>query len=246
MNIAIVDDVPAETADLINAINEYSALNRLETEVSCFGSAEEFLADFSPLKYTFIVMDIYMNGQTGLEAVRKIRERDKNALIIFMSSSDEHYADALRLHAFDFLKKPPAKERIFELMDDVTEKTTDVCPSLEFVCSKETIRLPYDHIASISANGHYSEITAEDKSIYKTRMPYSAVYEILSADNRFLEINRGTTVNLDMITKIDDKGICHLTNGTDLPVNVKKCKTIINTWQNYMFAVLRNETRRRK
>lgn len=246
MNIAIVDDVPAETTEFINAVKEYSGLNRFEAEVTCFGSAEEFLAHFAPLKYTLIVMDIYMTGQTGLEAVGKIKELDKNALIVFMSSSDEHYPDALRLHAFDFLHKPPSKERIFELLDDITEKTTAVCSNLEFVCDKETIRLPYNRIAAIIASGHYSEITDDDKTVYKTRMPYSTVCEILSADSRFLEINRGTTVNLDMITKIDDKNVCHLKNGTDLPVNVKKCRNIINTWQNYMFAVLRNETIRRK
>ena len=276
MNIAIVDDVPAETAEFVNAVKEYGGLNRIGTHISCFGSAEEFLADFAPLKYTFIVMDIYLSGadasahspviraknnesaasngrigsggspQTGLEAVKKIRALDKNALIVFMSSSDEHYPDVLRLHAFDFLQKPPSKERIFELLDDITEKTTEVAVNLEFVCGKETIRLPYDRIAAVTASGHYSEVTDDDNNVYKTRMPYSAVCDILSSDSRFLEINRGTTVNLDMIKTIDDKNVCNLKNGTALPVNVKKCRDIINTWQNYMFAVLRNETIRRK
>ena len=246
MNIAIVDDVPAETAEFINAVKEYGGLNRIGTNISSFGSAEEFLADFAPLKYTFIIMDIYMTGQTGLEAVGRIKKLDKNALIVFMSSSDEHYPDALRLHAFDFLQKPPSKERIFELLDDITEKTTEVAVNLEFVCGKETIRLPYDRIAAVTASGHYSEVTDDDNSVYKTRMPYSAVCDILSSDSRFLEINRGTTVNLDMIKTIEDKNVCNLKNGTALPVNVQKCRDIINTWQNYMFAVLRNETIRRK
>ncbi len=246
VNIAIVDDIQKETAEFTDAVREYGALNRTEIEVTSFVSAEEFISDYFPLKYTLIVLDIYMDGMNGLEAAGRIKELDRNALIVFLSSSEEHYPDALRLHAFDFLNKPASKERIFGLLDDITAKTTEVIASLEFVCEKKTIRLPYDHIASVSASGHYSEISGGSNDVYKTRMPYTAVYGTLSGDKRFLEINRGTAVNLDMIVRIDEDGVCHLKNGTSLPVNVKNSKTIKQTWQNYMFDRLRDETRRRK
>ena len=246
MNIAIVDDAQMETKAFIHFVKEYGALNRIETDVTSFCCAEDFLEDYAPLKYTFIVLDIFMNGMTGLEAAAKIKERDRNALIVFLSSSEEHYPEALRLHAFDFLNKPTTKDRIFRLLDDITSKITEPCSNLKFTCGKETIRLPYSRIASVTSSGHYSEITDEDKTVYKTRMPYTEVCMLLSEDRRFLEINRGTSVNLDMIVNIDDEGICCLKNGMNFPVNVKNSRSIRQIWQNYMFDVLRNETVRRK
>ena len=246
MNIAIVDDVQMETKAFIHSAKEYGALNRIEIDVTCFGSAEEFLADYSPLKYTLIIMDIYMDGISGLEAAEKVKERDRDALIVFLSSSEEHYPDALKLHAYDFLNKPTTKDRIFRMFDDITSKITEPCSNLKFTCGKETIRLPYTSIASVTSSGHYSEITDEDKNVYKTRISYTEVCKELSEDKRFLEINRGTAVNLDMIVNIDNGGICCLKNGISLPVNVKNCKTIRQMWQNYMFDVLRKETVRRK
>lgn len=48
-----------------------------------------------------------MDGMTGLDAVRKIRETDRDALIVFVSSSGDHFPDALMLHAYDYLRKRP-------------------------------------------------------------------------------------------------------------------------------------------
>ncbi len=45
-----------------------------------FISAEPLLDDYRPLQFTLIFMDIYMNGITGVEAVKKIREIDNETL----------------------------------------------------------------------------------------------------------------------------------------------------------------------
>jgi DNA-binding LytR/AlgR family response regulator len=245
MNIAVVDDIPEETLRFREVVKEYSELNRTEAEISCFGSAEEFLADYAPLKYTLIIMDIYMGGMTGLEAVQKIREQDKDALIVFLSSSSDHYPEAFRLHVYDFLQKPTEKKRIFELLDDIMTQETETGENLEFICEKETVRLPYSRVAALCASGHYSDITDDKAEVWNSHNSYSSLYGLLSADRRFLEINRGITVNMDMITEFSD-GICCLRNGTKFSMNVKRRKSLEQTWQNYILTVMRNETVRRK
>ena len=245
MNIAIIDDIETETQIFKDAVKEYSALNRLGITINSFTSAEDFLADYKPLKYTFIVMDIYMDGMTGLEAAGKVKEQDKDAIRVFLSSSNDDFPAAFRLHAFDFLQKPTKKERIFELLNDILCHTTEVCENLEFICEKETIRLPYNRIAAVCANGHYSDITDDTAKIWNSHSSYSAILALLSEDKRFLEINRGIIVNMDTITSFE-AGICILRNGIRLPMNVKRRRAIEQTWQNYILTVLRNETIRRK
>ena len=71
MNIAVIDDIEEETFVFREVLKEYSALNSTRLDVSCFGSAEKFLAEYVPLKYGVIVLDIYMGGITGIEAAKK-------------------------------------------------------------------------------------------------------------------------------------------------------------------------------
>lgn len=245
MNIAIIDDMESETADFREAVKEYSALNRLDIEIRCFGSAEEFLADYTPLKYTLIIMDIYMKEMTGIEAARLIKEQDKDALIVFLSTSSDHFPDALRLHAYDFINKPTDKERVFGLLDDIFRQKTEICSSLIFTSGKETLSMPYNTIAAVCANGHYCDVTDGDGAVYSARISYSSAAVSLSEDSRFLEINRGVIVNMDMITEFDKEG-CRLSNGMSFSLNIRRRRELVQTWQNYTFAVLRNETIRRK
>ena len=162
-----------------------------------------------------------------------------------MSSSSDDYPAAFRLHAYDFLQKPTEKKRIFELLDDIMARKTAICGSLEFICEKETVRLTYNRIAAVCANGHYSDISDETAKLWSSHSSYSTLLELLSADKRFLESNRGIIVNMDMMTSFD-AGACILRNGIRLPMNVKRRKAIEQTWQNYILTVLRNETVRRK
>ena len=245
MNIAIIDDMESETAGFRDAVKEYSAINRLDIDIRCFGSAEEFLADYAPLKYTVIILDIYMKEMTGLEAAKLIKEQDKDALIVFLSSSSDHFPDALRLHAYDFINKPTDKERVFGLLDDIFRQKTEICSNLIFTSSKETLRMPYSVIAAVCANGHYCDVTDGDGALYNAHISYSSAAASLAEDSRFLEINRGVIVNMDMITEFDKEG-CRLSNGMNFSLNVRRRRELVQTWQNYTFAVLRNETIRRK
>ena len=123
MNIAVIDDMPDEISAVKKLLKEYAALNRFEAEISEFSSAEAFLKDYFPLQYAVIFMDIYMNGMTGVEAVRIIRETDSNVIIVFLTTSEDHRADAFSCHAYDYLIKPVLKESLFRTMDDILDRS---------------------------------------------------------------------------------------------------------------------------
>ena len=112
MNIALVDDMPRELSRLSGIIEEYAAEHQLPVELVTFDSAEALLKAYRPLQYTLIFMDIYMDGMTGVEAVKKIRETDKETLIVFLTTSSDHAFDALTVHAYQYILKVPEKETL--------------------------------------------------------------------------------------------------------------------------------------
>ncbi len=245
MNIAIVDDMPDEIGAVKALLKEYSAVNRLETEIVSFSSAENFLKSYRPLLYTIVFMDIYMDGMTGVEAAERIRKTDGAVIIIFLTTSEDHRADALHCHAYDYLIKPVTLESLFKTMDDIMRiQTVTDRQKLMFSSQRRDYSLPYSEILYIkteSTGSNYLEIMDGAGSTYRTRMTFSAVCDTLSGDNRFLLIRSGVLVNMEHISLIKNK-LCIMNNGERLPINTKKEKEIRRIWQNFMFDHIRKQS----
>ncbi len=237
MNIAIVDDSKTEAEVLLALLREYAESGSIDINTHYYKCAEDFLAVFSPEKYNVIFMDIYMGKMTGIEAAAKIKESGNKPLLVFLSQSEEHMAEALHNHAYDYVIKPITKEKLTRLMDDITAKLSTVISlsqELSFVSEKIEYRIPFEDIAYVKSEKHYLEIGTISGTTYRTRMTFSEVSDQLLSDKRFLSTLRGIIVNMDYIKNIKD-GICNLENGMIVPVNVKNSKKYEQFWQTYMF-----------
>ena len=244
LNIAIVDDIQAELDNLNNVLNDYAAINQLELTIHFFHSAEEFLASYQPFGFTAIFMDIFMEGLTGMDAVEQIRAVDSDTLIIFLTTSEEHMPDAFRYHAYDYIRKPADKERLFAVMDDILKCRTAVSnsPKLILTSGRRDYSIPYSDIVFVRAEANYLGIMDKTGNIYKTRMTFSSIKEKFGGDNRFLQLLRGILVNMEYIENFD-KGTCHLSGDISFPVNVRNAKKIEQIWRNYVFSRIRKKQR---
>ena len=238
MNIAIVDDEAMDIKQIDKILRLYASLHKSEIEIESFQNPEDFLASYTPYKYTVIFLDIYMLGSDGVTTAEKIREKDPEAVVVFLTSSADHMSSAFSLHAYDYVLKPAEKERIFRLMDDITRQATKDGKTFLFLDGKTECRLRFRDIVGVRSNGHYLHITDVDMKEYKSRMTFSEAESTLCEDGRFLLINRGTLVNMDHVTDFSN-GICVIRNAIHLPYNVKKQKELEQTYRNYMFSKLR-------
>ncbi|MBQ7682689.1 MAG: response regulator, partial [Oscillibacter sp.] len=70
--IAVCEDDPDEYQELL------SILQCVDIPTSCerFADGAEFLNGFYPGKYDLVLMDIYMDGLSGVDAVSRLREQD--------------------------------------------------------------------------------------------------------------------------------------------------------------------------
>ena len=93
LRLAICDDLPEEREKLVSLLEHSS----IPAAYSQFESSEDLLEVFRPGKFDLLLMDIYMNGMTGVEAVRKIREMDETIPIAFTTTSTEHTLESYRL-----------------------------------------------------------------------------------------------------------------------------------------------------
>ena len=246
MNIAIVDDLSSESDALQTILNEYAAINRLTLAIDVFPSGEDFLRSFSPFSYAVIFMDIYMKGMTGVETAKKVRESDRDTLLVFLTTSGDHRADAFLLHAYDYIEKPTKRDKLFRVMDDILHNhTTLFSDKLSFSAEGQDYALPYPDIASVTtAQRNYLEIADRFGNVYQSRMTFSGILKELENDSRFLQINRTILVNLEQVESVKD-GMCLLKNNVSFPIHSKKTKEIKQKWQNFMFSQIRKNNQER-
>lgn len=71
---------------------------------------------YKELRPDLVTMDITMPEMDGIEAVKRIREFDKDAKIIMCSAMGQQamVVDAIQAGAVDFIVKPFQKERVLE------------------------------------------------------------------------------------------------------------------------------------
>ncbi|MDO5399117.1 MAG: LytTR family DNA-binding domain-containing protein [bacterium] len=242
MKIAIVDDVCAETETAAELLRGFGSKNGIEFDIFCFGSGEEFLGIFESGSFDIIFMDIYMNGMTGVETARAVREKDSRCLLIFFTSSMEHMPDAFSCHAFEYIQKPVTEERILRVMSDALSVLPEKSLYAEFTCNRQTVRLLHSEITAVVSADHYLNVTDISGHVYKTRMRFSEFSEMLENDRRFLQINKGITVNMDFVVSFE-KNTCILKNDLVLPVKVRNRLQIEERWYNYTFEQIRSGQR---
>lgn len=85
--VFIVDDDEGAAASLqvlMTSINVHSC---------CYQSAEDFLAAFSPTEHGCLIVDLRMQGMTGLQLLEQMRNQDVKLPVIIVSG---HICDADR------------------------------------------------------------------------------------------------------------------------------------------------------
>ena len=246
MTIAVVDDSQEIRAQISALINDYSDSHDLDISAVTFETAEDILAGYRPYHYSAIFLDIFMDsGISGLEAAERIRQVDRNVMIVFLTSSEDHRPEAFRFHAYEYITKPVTQERLFSVLGDMFHhQTGEDVRKFFFNRGRHRVGLPVNEIVSIQASAHYLEIVDADNNVYRTRMTFSDAVNTLSDEHCFLQLIRGVLVNMQYIIGFSSNS-CTLVSGDHLPINVRNAAALENTWRNFKFSNIREAAMRR-
>lgn len=242
MNIALIEDMESETKLMKKLLCDFAKQSRLSFSIDCFSNGEAFLESFEAYKYSVIFLDIFMDGMTGTEVAKHVREKDTDCIIVFLTSSDAFMPEAFSCHAFEYIQKPATPKRVFHVLEDIINFIPPTQPHIEFSCSRQNIRLLFSQILCVTADKHHTDITDIQGVTYSPNIGFSKFIESLTKDKRFLLINRGILVNMDYILTFE-KSTCLLTGDIQLPVRVREHLKIKQMWQDYNFAQIHTKLR---
>lgn len=152
LKIAVCDDVVTERQLLISLIQA----EHITCECIPYDSGEALLWDIEDgAHFDILFLDIFMNGISGVETAKHIRAVNSNALLIFVSSSDDFYRESYDLYAFNYLIKPLTKNKLVEVLHRaIADLNKDVNQVVRFSFDNSLHTIPCSQLLYLTSDKH--------------------------------------------------------------------------------------------
>ena len=226
MKIAICDDDRNELFRILSILADYQLERNMEFSYKPFESSVELSAEASHERYDIYLLDIVMPGLDGMELAREIRNYDKAADIIFLTSSSEFAVESYQVKASNYLMKPLQKDRVFEALDDIMRtriEDRDSCIVLRSNIGVHKVRL--SEIVYVEALNRKVIYYLKNNSQITCAEKFAAVRNLLLQHQEFLLVHRSFVVNMNYIRSIDATDMC-LANDSCIPLAQRRVPEI--------------------
>ena len=125
--IVICEDEISQREKLKEYIQKIFDDNKEKVEITEFESAEDLLSDNIVLKEVDIfILDIKLNGLSGMDLAKLIRKEDDRSEIIFVTSLVEYIQEGYTVRAYRYLLKPieyeELKKHLLNCISDIKRK----------------------------------------------------------------------------------------------------------------------------
>lgn len=215
MKAAICDDQIATVTIIEKLLLDYP---RQDFDIDAYSDPLRFLQNLQDNRYDLYFLDIEMPGADGIQLAEKIREKDAFAPIIFLTSYEQYMPAVFRLQTFDYIMKPPTKEKLFPVLDRAAKFLTTNEKKFNFEFNRKAYSIPFNEII-------YFEKDRRKVIIHALTDQYSVTLttkELLDKlQNDFVQIHTSYIVNSRYIKEIDHQTVTVKTDDqrTELPLS---------------------------
>lgn len=201
IKIGICDDVIITTQEIESYILEVSNYYPQKIEIEIFYSGEEFCDRLNEdCHFDIIFMDIEMGNINGIDAIKKLREKNQETLIIYVSSKQNYFMDLFEVQPFQFILKPINQDEFNRKFELAYEKICRQSYCFEFKIGTTIVRIPVKDIICFESCQRYIFMMTKDNS-YKFYMKLSEIKKELEEYN-FLLLHQSYLVNLEYIKEM--------------------------------------------
>ncbi len=203
IRIAVCEDNIKDLAHLLHILSQIDIL----CDITEYEDAESMLHDIEAngRKFDLFLLDIYLPGITGVEAARRIRTQNRNALLVFLSTSEDFYREAFDLYAFHYLIKPVQENSLTEVL----QKTSDIInrpeETLRITFNGEDTILRQSDISYVSSSNHILHFHLQDGTRHTSYGKLDEMQPRLT-EHCFIRCHKSFIVNIRHVTKLAKEG----------------------------------------
>lgn len=231
MRIAICDDEKIYRDKIKGYLEDYIKIYP-EISIMEFGSGEDLIKVYdSNSTFDFLFLDIEMKDINGVVTAKKIREKDKNVIMFFITSYVNYVSDTFRVGAFQFLIKPTNKKDFKKDFERAIE---------QYKISHSKYVIKYKGITTTLEIGDILYIEGYNRYLYVFDgiTKHKSVGKLKDEEEKlsvygFLRCHQGFLVNMAYIKQIDKSSIS-LKNEDSIPVSKRLRPSLMDAFNKYI------------
>lgn len=228
LNIAICDDEKA----IREQINELIEKEKAGMCIDLYETGDSLLA--ADKKFDIVFLDIQMEGTDGIETAKKLRERDEDTILIFITGIREYVFQAFDVAAFHYLLKPIEEDKFHEVFRRAgreLEKRKSKRRETVFIKTRNrSFSLEKDSILYIESRGKKVEIHTTGATV-EAYASMNEMEEQLGCG--FFRCHRGYLVNMAYVAEYDSGSIT-LNNGEYVYLAKEKYGEFVKAYMRYL------------
>lgn len=201
IRIAVVEDEPVYRKQLNTFIRDYEKSSGESFQVTEFADGLDIVEDYQAV-YDIIFLDVRMKHLDGMQTARKIREYDRDVILIFITNMAEFAIQGYQVEALDYVLKPinyfAFSQELQKAVKKVKEKTAFF---LHVMKESSMVRLDVATISYIESQGHNVVIHTKEEEIVSRDSLKNLEKKL--AGRHFSRCNNCYLVNLALVERVD-------------------------------------------
>ena len=222
--VALCEDEKIFTQVLEKICRQIFENLKTEYRITAFSSGEDFLRAFSDehQRFDLILLDIVMGGISGIELARKIRETDREATIIFVTSHKEYVFEGYDVNALHYLLKP-VDAALLERLVIKAYKDRFQSSFLSFKSGTQNHRIAVKDIVSLETRGRKVRITLADRTLLYSGKLAELLDEL--PNDAFVRCHQSHAISIGNIRELT-RFAAIATNGKKVPISRAYLKAV--------------------
>ena len=234
LQIGICDDMESDRSLLRSVLGAIPGYRRVgDMNITEYSSGEALLIDAERgcCEFDLLFLDIYMNGISGMETARELRELGIKTPLIFLTTSPEFALESYDVAAAGYLLKPPDGEKLSGLL--LRLLTPPERPRLAIKCSGRRQYCEYDQLLYLESSNNVTVLHLLDGQKLRGGERLNTL-ETALGDKRFLRCHQSFLVNMDHVKSVDDSFI--MCDGSRVPIRVRSHRELTDAYYNYFVS----------
>lgn len=231
LKIAVCDDDSKDRQLIVSFIKSAAPC----CEIISYRSGEELLWDVeSGVHFDILLLDIYMNGISGIETAKRVRVLIPDALLIFISSSDDFYRESYDLYAFNYLIKPVSGEKLMQVLTLAIEnKKKDTDQIIQVFFNNNLHKVRCSQLVYLYSDRHIVNLCLKNGETLKS---YGKMDDFVSQlpSKGFMRCHQSYIVNLNHVSAMTTSRI--ELDGVSVPMSKKYSKQARDMYRLHMFG----------